>query len=88
MHDADRQTNKIYTYLNLPYLFIFFSDTILPCAHAYCMPCIAQWNVDHKTCPVCRETLSSTDEGWVISDGPDALEIATDIQKSLMSLTR
>ena len=63
-------------------------DTILPCAHSYCLPCIEQWNVDHKTCPVCRETLASTNEGWVISDGPDALEIATDIQKALMNLTQ
>ena len=39
-------------------------DLILPCAHSYCLPCIEQWNVDHKTCPVCRETLSSTDDGW------------------------
>merc|ERR1712037_1050102 len=63
-------------------------DTILPCAHSYCLPCIEQWNVDHKTCPVCRETLTSTNDGWVISDGPDALEIATDIQKALMNLTK
>ena len=63
-------------------------DTILPCAHSYCLPCIEQWNVDHKTCPVCRETLTSTDDGWVISDGPDALEIVTDIQKALMNLTQ
>jgi len=63
-------------------------DTILPCAHSYCLPCIEQWNVDHKTCPVCRETLTSTNDGWVISDGPDALEIATDIQKALMNLTQ
>ena len=45
-----------------------------------------QWNVDHKTCPVCRETLASTDDGWVISEGPDSLDVATEIQKSLMDL--
>lgn len=61
-------------------------DVILPCAHSYCLPCIEQWNVDHKTCPVCRETLDSTDDSWVISDGPDSVEIATEIQKSLMEL--
>ena len=61
-------------------------DVILPCTHSYCLPCIEQWNVDHKTCPVCRETLASTDDGWVISEGPDSLDIVTDIQKSLMSL--
>jgi len=61
-------------------------DVILPCAHSYCLPCIEQWNVNHKTCPVCREAVDSTDDGWVISDGPDSLDIATEIQKSLMEL--
>ena len=61
-------------------------DLILPCAHAYCVQCIEQWNVNHKTCPVCRETVDCTEEGWVISDGPDSLDIATQIQKSLMEL--
>lgn len=61
-------------------------DVILPCTHSYCLPCIEQWNVDHKTCPVCRETLSSTDDGWVISEGPDSMDIATEIQKNLMEL--
>jgi len=61
-------------------------DVILPCAHSYCLPCIEQWNVNHKTCPVCRETVQSTDDGWVISDGPNSLDIATEIQKSLMEL--
>jgi len=63
-------------------------DTILPCAHSYCTICIHQWNVNHKTCPVCREKLESTDEGWVISDGPDSLDIATEIQKSLMEIAQ
>jgi len=61
-------------------------DVILPCAHSYCLPCIEQWNVNHKTCPVCREAVASTDDGWVISDGPDSLDIATQIQKSLMEI--
>jgi len=61
-------------------------DVILPCAHSYCLPCIEQWNVNHKTCPVCREAVESTEDGWVISDGPDSLDIATQIQKSLMEL--
>ena len=34
----------------------------------------------------CRETVASTDDGWVVSDGPDSLDIATHIQKSLMEL--
>jgi len=63
-------------------------DMILPCAHSYCLPCIEQWNVNHKTCPVCREAVESTDDGWVISDGPNSLDIATEIQKSLMELAQ
>ena len=61
-------------------------DVILPCAHSYCLPCIEQWNVDHKTCPVCRDIVTNTDDSWVISDVPDSLEIVTEIQKSLMEL--
>lgn len=61
-------------------------DLILPCAHSYCTQCIQQWNVNHKTCPVCRETLETTEDGWVISDGPDSLDITIEIQKSLMEL--
>ena len=61
-------------------------DLILPCTHSYCVPCIEQWNVNHKTCPVCRETVENTDDGWVISDGPDSEDIATQIQKSLMEI--
>ena len=52
------------------------------------LPFTEQWNVDHKTCPVCRETLASTDDGWVISEGPDSLDVATEIQKSLMDLAQ
>ena len=63
-------------------------ELILPCAHSYCLPCIEQWSVDHSTCPVCRETVSSTDEGWVLGEEPDSMEIATEIQKALMDLTQ
>ncbi len=62
-------------------------ELILPCAHSYCIPCIEQWSVNNKTCPVCRETVDDIDEGWVVSEGPDSVQIATDIQKSLMSLS-
>ncbi len=62
-------------------------EIILPCAHSYCLPCIEQWNASNKTCPVCRETLCSTEDGWIVSEGPDSEELLTDIQKALMSLT-
>ena len=61
----------------------------MPCAHSYCLPCIEQWNVSHKTCPVCREALDSVrEEGWVVEEGPDNLQMTTEIQKELMSLTQ
>ncbi|KAJ9585215.1 hypothetical protein L9F63_002978 [Diploptera punctata] len=61
-------------------------DVMLPCAHSYCMPCIEQWNVNNKTCPICRETLDSTDDTWVISEVPGAHEISEEIFCSLMDL--
>jgi len=64
-------------------------ELILPCAHSYCLPCIEQWSVSHRTCPVCRQCMEGgVDDGWVsVAGGPDSLEIATEIQKSLMSLS-
>ena len=41
-----------------------------------------------KFVPVCRETLKSTDDSWVISEGPDSLDVAIEIQKSLMDLAQ
>jgi len=61
-------------------------EVILPCAHSYCLPCIEQWNVSNKTCPVCREELDSTDESWVISEAPNSTEMAAEIQKYLIGL--
>lgn len=61
-------------------------EVILPCAHNYCLPCIEQWNVSNKTCPVCRETLESTEDSWVISEKPDSAEIAAELQKCLIGL--
>jgi len=49
-------------------------DVVLPCSHAYCLPCIEQWNVNNHDCPTCRADISSTDDAWVISDYPDKRE--------------
>jgi len=49
-------------------------DVVLPCSHAYCLPCIEQWNVNNHDCPTCRADIRSTDEAWVISDYPDKRE--------------
>ena len=69
--DHTPRLNKICNMCFLPQNKERKPDTILPCTHSYCTPCIEQWNVDHKTCPVCRETVNdATDEGWVVSEGP------------------
>lgn len=43
-------------------------------------------NVNHKTCPICRETLQSTDDTWVLSEVPEAEEISEEIRSSLLQL--
>lgn len=60
----------------------------LPCAHSYCLSCIEQWNVDHKTCPICREKLENTDETWVLEDKPNPHDVQMEIKKSLFGLTK
>lgn len=62
-------------------------NVMLPCAHSYCLPCIEQWNVSHKTCPICREQLDSTDDTWVLSEVPGSQEINDAICSTLMDLT-
>uniref|UniRef100_A0A6M2DH36 RING finger protein 141 n=1 Tax=Xenopsylla cheopis TaxID=163159 RepID=A0A6M2DH36_XENCH len=64
------------------------SEVMLPCAHSYCLPCIEQWNVNNKTCPLCRETLQSTEDTWVISEMPEADEINEEIKAALLSLSK
>ncbi|XP_063607322.1 RING finger protein 141-like isoform X1 [Penaeus indicus] len=81
-------------------------DVILPCAHAYCLPCIEQWweyaspssqectsssvvysmSVVDKTCPVCRESLKSTDDTWVLSEVPDDDQVNEEIRRTLIGL--
>lgn len=63
-------------------------DVILPCAHSFCCPCIEQWNMSKKTCPICQECLESTDDGWVISEKPEAQEINEKICTELMALSK
>ncbi|KHN84447.1 RING finger protein [Toxocara canis] len=48
-------------------------DTILPCAHSYCLVCIEQWKAYGKSlCPVCREQLEvDGNDEWVIPEEPD-----------------
>lgn len=64
------------------------ADVLLPCAHLYCYPCIEQWNYTNKTCPVCQEILTSTDETWVLSEIPEVEEVSEEICSNLMRLSK
>lgn len=43
-------------------------------------------NVNHKTCPICRERLESSNDAWIISEAPNSFEISEGICSSLMEL--
>lgn len=62
-------------------------DLILPCLHLFCQTCIEQWNMNSKTCPVCQEKLDSAEDGWVISEFPEAGEISNEIRDSLQYIS-
>lgn len=62
-------------------------EVILPCTHMYCSPCIEQWNMSKKTCPICQEVLTDTNDSWVISELPEAHEVNEEICSELMKLS-
>ncbi|XP_053678342.1 RING finger protein 141-like [Anopheles nili] len=62
-------------------------EVSLPCAHSYCMPCIEQWNIHQKTCPICDEALSSTNDTWILSEMPEATEVSEEICATLLKLS-
>jgi Zinc finger, C3HC4 type (RING finger) len=62
-------------------------EVLLPCAHLFCCPCIEQWNMTNKTCPICSEELTSTKETWILEDMPKAEEVSEEICTSLMGLS-
>lgn len=43
-------------------------------------------NVNNKTCPICCETLESTDDTWVMSNIPGVEEINEKICAEFMNL--
>lgn len=43
-------------------------------------------SVVEKTCPMCRESLDSTDDTWVLSEAPDSDQVNEEIRKTLISL--
>ncbi|XP_013410899.1 RING finger protein 141-like isoform X2 [Lingula anatina] len=62
------------------------ADVILPCAHLYCEQCIDRWSVSSHTCPVCRATVSSTDETWVLTEKPDSSQMASEMKGYVLGL--
>lgn len=45
-------------------------------------------NVNNKTCPICCESLESTDDTWVMSNIPEVEEINEEICAEFMNLTK
>ena len=63
-------------------------DTSLPCAHAYCTVCIEQWSggLARRSCPMCRQDLSSTAETWVMPEAASCSQLREDVLTSVMKL--
>ncbi|XP_017768057.1 PREDICTED: RING finger protein 141-like isoform X3 [Nicrophorus vespilloides] len=77
-------SNKVHTYRLLSlreFLQVFHT---LQMQHAVAEQ--SKVNEDHRTCPICREKLQSTDDTWVLSEVPKADEISEEIRTTLMDL--
>ncbi|XP_060570922.1 RING finger protein 141-like isoform X1 [Ruditapes philippinarum] len=62
------------------------AKTILPCAHKFCENCCREWMDTHRTCPICREKVSSTADTWELTDPPDSTEYATEVREVLVGI--
>ncbi|XP_060570923.1 RING finger protein 141-like isoform X2 [Ruditapes philippinarum] len=40
----------------------------------------------HRTCPICREKVSSTADTWELTDPPDSTEYATEVREVLVGI--
>lgn len=50
---------------------------VLACTHAFCTQCLSQWKGKSDTCPLCRASVSKTeDESWVLAGAATDEEIA------------
>eukprot|EP00300_Choanocystis_sp_HF-7_P010701 c17097_g1_i1.p2 GENE.c17097_g1_i1~~c17097_g1_i1.p2 ORF type:complete len:123 (+),score=26.17 c17097_g1_i1:302-670(+) len=49
-------------------------DVVLPCGHAFCHECMAEWTRQANTCPLCREE-SSVDDSWNMFGYPSDQEM-------------
>lgn len=59
---------------------------ILPCSHSYCEECIEAWQDFHRSCPMCRASVGSREDSWVLSERPDDHEMAYETTGYLMGL--
>lgn len=62
------------------------AEVILPCSHMYCEQCFDEWQDSHKTCPMCRATVRSGQDTWVLSEKPDEAEMASATSGYLLGL--
>lgn len=62
------------------------AKTIMPCAHKFCENCCKEWTDAHSTCPICRATVDSSADTWVLTDAPDSTEYATEVREVLVGI--
>lgn len=60
--------------------------TIMPCAHKFCSDCCKEWTDTHKTCPICRDTVKSSQDAWELTDAPDSTEYVTEVRERLVGI--
>ena len=60
---------------------------ILVCGHAYCIPCITRWGVNHNTCPACRQVDTNMQINHVLSDARQA-QLVAEFRANLSYITR
>ncbi|ESN97736.1 hypothetical protein HELRODRAFT_185893 [Helobdella robusta] len=62
------------------------AQIILPCLHQYCEQCIDEWQDTHHSCPVCRASVDTSEDAWVLSEKPDEQEVDEQTTRSIMQL--
>jgi len=60
------------------------ADTLLPCVHAFCGECIAEWKARNSSCPMCRDADSG--DGFVMLEGPDDDEMVEMLYDAVLSM--